>query len=161
MEQPDLKTPSMQFKISAKELTKRNRNILWGAAFSVLLAGVVAAANRRYPATYNDTFLWSVIGFVVLANLVNFVRHLRYLKRARMHRLQVDDGLVRFYTGDEMSELEPADIAALTVYRTKGEIGHLQLRLKNNRGVRIEGYEDMDGLKEALAGLLPAAHVQD
>ena len=43
----------------------------------------------------------------------------------------------------------------------QGEISHLQIRLKNNRGIRLEGYEGMGELKSALAGLLPSAHVDD
>ncbi len=151
----------MQFKISHAEFAKRNRNLVWGAIFSILLAGVTIAANRLYPASFNDLFLWSVILFVVLANLINFVRHLRYLKQARIHRLEVADGRLRFFTGDEMGELDPERIAGLSVYRRKGEINHLQIRLKNNRGIRLEGYEAMDELKSALADMLPSAHVDD
>ena len=151
----------MQFKIIQSEFAKRNRNLAWGAIFSLLLAAVTVVANKLYPATFNDLFRGSVLVFVVLANLINFIRHLRYLKQARKHRLEVADGKLRFITGDEMGELEAERIAGLSVYRRKGEIDHLQIRLKNNRGIRLEGYAAMDELKTALAELLPSAHVDD
>jgi hypothetical protein len=151
----------MLFKISEAEFAKRNRNLLWGAGFSLLLAVVTTIGHNLYPDTFNKAFYGSVLVFLVLANLINFLRHLRYLKRARLHRLEVVDGRVRFFTDDEMSQLDPDQVAGLTVYRRKGEIAHLQVRLKNNRGIRLEGYEGMEPLRDALAELVPAAHVDD
>jgi hypothetical protein len=47
------------------------------------------------------------------------------------------------------------------LYRWRGRLRHIQVRLKNNRGIRLEGYS---GLEEMAAGLmeqLPEGKVVD
>jgi hypothetical protein len=145
----------MKFHISDSELVQRKRRILFGLLFSLLLAALIAYQHLYYPEEYNDVLLWSVIGFVILANLVNYYRHRKYLRRAAVHHIEVLDGLLRFTTGDEVSELSLEEVAALRLFQTAGRLGHIQLRLNNGRGIRLEGYEAMDALAEALKKQLP------
>lgn len=147
------------FTIGEDGLQARGRNILYGAGLSLLLALLVAWGHMSYPETYNDVLLWSVIGFVVLANLVNYVRHRRYLRLARDHRLEVCQGRIRFSAAGDVSELDVKDIAAVNLYRGKKGMRHIQIRLKNNRGIRLEGYRDMEGLAAAVTDQVPKAHV--
>jgi len=149
------------FVIGSEALEQRNRNILWGAGFSLILAAVIAVGHYRYPETYNDVLLWSVVGFVILANLVNLLRHLRYLRLVKTHRVEVHAGLLRFWTGPDKSELNLSDVAQVNLFRKKGVLQHLQIRLKNNRGIRLEGYQDLERLAGLLTEQIPKAHVVD
>lgn len=152
-------SPSEQiFTISAQGLTQRSRNVLYGGVLSLLLALLIGWGHMEQPQTYNEVLLWSVIGFVVLANGIGYLRHRRYLKLARDHRLEVYPGGIRFHTRNQTSDLTLGDIAAVTVYRKQQAIGHIQIKRTDNRGVRLEGYENMDDLTAALKEQVPAAH---
>ena len=149
------------FVISEEALGQRGRNTLWGAGLSLVLVGVIAFGHYRYPQTYNDVLLWSVVAFVVIANAINFFRYRRYLRLAANHRVEVLDGRVRFWAAGKKSELDLRDVAAVNIYRSKGLLRHIQVRLKNNRGIRLEGYRDLDRLAALLKEQIPEAHVSD
>lgn len=151
----------IKFTISPESIRKRNKNILWGGLFSMLLAAVVIYGHSQSPDKYNQTLLWSVVGFVVLGNLVNLYRHLRYLRLIRNHHLEVHPGSVQFWTGGEKTELDLKDVAGLFIYRKRGALEHIQVRLKNNRGIRLEGYGDLEQLAAELGKDLPEGHVVD
>ncbi len=149
------------FTISPESITKRNKNVLLGGFFSLLLAAVVMAGHISDPQTYNSVLLWSVLGFAVIANLVNYYQHWRYVRRIQDHRIEVYPGRVEFWTGGEKSVLDIGDIAGLFLYRSRGVLRHIQVRLTNNRGIRLEGYADAEGLARAIAGQLPKEHLVD
>lgn len=150
--------PTKTFKIGAQSLRRRTHNVIYGAGFSLLLALFVGWGHWRQPETYNDLLLWSVIGFLALANLVGYFRHRRYLRLARQHRLEVTADGIRFRTGDDLSQLSTGDIADVTIHRRGNAIGHIQIRRTDNRGIRLEGYDDVAGLVDALKSIVPAAH---
>jgi len=149
------------FTISAKNLRQRTHNILYGAGLSVLLVLLVGWGHLERPETYNDVLLWSIVGFVVLVNTIGYVRHRRYLALARKHRLLIDGHRIRFETGDQVSILHRSDIAAVRVYRKRKGIGHIQIRRTDGRGIRLEGYDDMERMAATLKPMVPAAHWQD
>jgi hypothetical protein len=151
----------MKFVIGGAEVRKRRGNVLLGGVFSLMLAGIIAVQNYRYPEKYNDLLFWSAVGFVVIANVVGYYRHRRYLRQIRDHRVEVHPGNVQFWTGDEMSELGVNDIAAMTFYRRRGVLQHIQIRLKSNRGIRLEGYNHLEELGRLIAEQIPPQHVQD
>lgn len=146
------------FTITAESLRQRKRNIVLGALFSVLLVLVVLRASTEKE---NLPLVWSVLGFVVIANVVNLYRHLRYLRLVCDHRLELLPERVEFWTGGDKTVLELKDVAGVFLYRWRGRLRHIQVRLKNNRGIRLEGYS---GLEEMAAGLmeqLPEGKVVD
>ncbi len=65
------------YKIGAQSLRQRTQNVLYGAGLSLLLLLLVGWGHLEQPQTYNDVLLWSVVGFVVLANAIGFRRHRR------------------------------------------------------------------------------------
>ena len=149
----------MRFTISESSLQVRKKNIIWGLVFSGMLIVAIGIGHMRYPETYNDVLLWSVAAFVVLGNLINYYRYHRYLRLVRNHWIEVDGDNVEFWTGGEKSGLDVQDISALTVYSRKGEVDHVQVKLRNNRGIRLEGYAELEQLGCAIADMIPAAHV--
>ncbi len=154
-------TQSERFLIGASERGKRWRNIVWGIVLSAALVIVVLVGHERDPASYNATLLWSVIAFAVLINLVNLVRFLRYQRLIRQHYLEFLPGKLRFSTRGEVSELDLQQVAAMRLFRRGGSLQHIQLQLKNNRGVRLEGYENLARLEQLLRDELPEGRVMD
>jgi hypothetical protein len=148
-------TSTITFRISDVEFERRNKRILYGLAWSIGLAVLVSIQHLHYPENYNDALFWSVIGFVALANLVNYYRHRKYIIKARTHRIELTDKTLRFITGSELSELKLPDVAAMSTFNQGKRLGHIQLKLRNGRGIRLEGYDDMDGLTAALQKRLP------
>ena len=71
------------------------------------------------------------------------------------HRIEICDDEVLFFTGTDKSVLHTKEIVALTFYRRKGEVEHIQLKLRNGRGIRLEGYTDLEQLGDAIADLIP------
>jgi len=147
------------FTITEQFLADRSRNILWGGALSLVLVAAIAFGRYRYPETYNDVLLWSVVAFVIGANLINYLRHRRYLRLIRDHVVEVRPGKLRFLTGAEESELDLNDVALVNLFRRMGVLRHIQIRLENNRGIRLEGYGDLERLAGLLAEQVPKAHV--
>jgi len=149
----------MPYSISETSLQTRKKNIYLSALLSLVLAAVTTAGHFQYPKTYNDMFFWSVIFMVVVANLVNYYRYRRYLRLVKDHRIEVDGDEVSFITGTEKSVLDTKEIVALTFYRRKGQVEHIQLKLINNRGIRLEGYADLEQLGGAIADRIPKEQV--
>ena len=149
----------MSYTISETSLQTRKKNIILGALFSLALAAVVTTGHSQYPETYNVMFFWSVIIVVVVANLVNFYHYRRYLRLVKDHRIEIDGNEISFFTGTEKSVLNVKEIVALTFYRRKGQVKHIQLKLKNNRGIRLEGYTDLEQLGGVIADRIPKEQV--
>jgi hypothetical protein len=145
----------MPYSISKTSLQSRKRNIFLSALLSLVLTVVVTAGHLQDPETYNDMFFWSVIIVVVVGNLVNYYRHRRYLRLVEDHRIEIVGDEVFFFTGTDKSILNIREIVALTFYRRKGQVEHIQLKLRNNRGIRLEGYTDLEQLGGAIADRIP------
>ncbi len=150
---------SMHYSISETSLQARKKNIILGALLSLLLAAIITAGHFQYPETYNDILFWSVIIAVVVANLVNYYRYRRYLRLIEDHRIEIDGNKVSFITGTDKTVLDTKDIVALTFYRRKGQVEHIQLKLGNNRGIRLEGYTNLEQLGGAIADRIPEEQV--
>ncbi|MGB5442393.1 MAG: hypothetical protein WBN57_07175 [Gammaproteobacteria bacterium] len=150
---------SMLYSISETSLQTRKKNIFLGALFSLVLAAVITAGHYQNPETYNDLFFWSVIIVVVVGNLVNYYRYRRYLRLVENHRIEIDGDEVSFFTGTEKTVLDTKEIVALTFYRRKGQVEHIQLKLMNNRGIRLEGYTDLEQLGGSIADRMPEEQV--
>lgn len=150
---------TMHYSISETSLQTRKRNIFLGALLSLVLAAVTSAGHFQYPETYNDMFFWSVIIAVVVGNLANYYRYRRYLRLVKDHRIEIDGDEVSFFTGTDKSVLDTQEIVALTFYRRKGQVEHIQLKLRNNRGIRLEGYTDLEQLGGAIADRIPKERV--
>ena len=149
----------MAYSISKTSLQARKRNIFLSVLFSLILVAVVTAGHLQDPETYNDMFFWSVIIVVIIGNLVNYYRHRRYLRLVEDHRIEIVGNEVSFFTGPDKTTLNTNDIATLTFYRRKGQVEHIQLKLRNNRGIRLEGYTDLEQLGGAIADLIPQEQV--
>jgi len=151
----------MKFVIGDAEIRKRKKNVLLGGILTLPLAGVLAVQEHISPEAYNDALLWSIVGFVVLANVVNYYRHRRYLRLVQTHRLEVHPGKVQFWTAGESSELDVTDIAGVVFFRKRRVLQHIQIRLKSNRGIRLEGYDDLETLGRLITEQIPSEHVND
>ena len=149
----------MHYSISETSLQTRKNNIFLGVLLSLLLAAAVAAGHFQYPETYNDVFFWSVIIMVVAGNLVNYYRYRRYLRLVEDHRIEINGDEVSFFTGTDKSVLDTKDIVALTFYRRKDQLQHIQLKLRNNRGIRLEDYAELEQLGCAIADRIPKEQV--
>jgi hypothetical protein len=149
----------MAYTISETSLETRRKNILLSVLLSLVLAAVITAGHFQYPEIYNDLFFWSVVIMVAIGNIVNYYRHRRYLRLVKDHRIEINGNEVSFITGTERSVLDTSEIAALTFYRSKGQVRHIQLKLKNNRGIRLEGYTDLEQLGGAIADRIPKEQV--
>jgi hypothetical protein len=150
-----------RFTISPESLRERSRNITYGLVLSIGLASLIYWGHIKFPQSFNNTLLVSVILFLVAANLINYVRHRRYLRLVKDHWIQIQPDRVRFHAAGTITELDLEEVAAVTVYRRRGAARHVQIKRKDNRGIRLEGYGDMEGLVQALKTRIPAAHVTD
>ena len=149
----------MRFEIGKAELQKRRKNIKIGGFFAGVLVIIIVYHNYEYPEKYNDVLYWSIMGFIILANLVGYYRYRRYLNMVKEHWIEVHPKQLQFHTKGEVSELNITDIAALHFYRHKGTLQHIQIKLKNNRGIRLEGYDDINALGDLLSDQVPKAHI--
>ncbi len=149
----------MHFKIGKEELNKRSKNNKWGFFFASILVAFIAYHNSEYPAKYNDVLFWSIMGFIILSVLIGLYRYIRYLAMVKDHWLEVQEDEIVFHNKGEDSKLNPDDIASLTFYRSKGILEHIQIKLKNTRGIRLEGYDNMEKLGDLIAEKIPKEHI--
>jgi hypothetical protein len=147
------------FTIGEQFLTARSKNILWGGVLSLVPIAAIALGRYRYPETYNDVLLWSVVALVSGANLVSYLRYRRYLRLIEDHGVEVCPGKLRFRARAEDSELDLNDIALVNLFRRKGVLRHIEIRLQDNRGIRLEGYKDLEHMAGLLVEQVPKAHV--
>ena len=149
----------MHYSISETSLQNRKKNIILGALLSLALAAIITIGHFQDPETFNEVLFWSVIIVVVVANPVNYYRYRRYLRLVQDHRIKIDGNEISFITGTDRTVLDTKDIVALTFYRRKGQVDHIQLKLGNNRGIRLEGYTDLEQLGDAIADRIPREQV--
>jgi len=149
----------MKFKISTEEIQKRSKNIKMGGFFAALLVIFIFYNNSQYPEKYNDVLFWSIMGFIILVNMIGYYRYRRYLRMTKEHWLEISPDQLQFHTQGEVSELNINDVAALNLYRKKGKLQHIQIKLKTNRGIRLEGYDKLDELADLLSEQIPKAHI--
>lgn len=145
-----------RFVIRRDEGRRRWISVGWGLVFSAALIVAVAVDYQRDPQPSARGLLWSVILVLTVANLGNLMFLLRYLRKIRNHHLELLPGKLRFFTAGECSELDLAEVAAMRLFKRWGKLQHIQLLLRNNRGIRLEGYEDLAHLAERLQTELPA-----
>jgi hypothetical protein len=151
-----------RFTISRRAWASAAVTLPYGLILSICLASYqYIGAMSQFPESFNKILLVSVILFLVAANLINYVRHRRYLRLVKDHWIQIQPDRVRFHAAGTITELDLEEVAAVTVYRRRGAPRHVQIKRKDNRGIRLEGYGDMEGLVQALKARIPAAHVTD
>ncbi|MBF0446888.1 MAG: hypothetical protein HQL67_01680 [Magnetococcales bacterium] len=140
----------MTFTIGSYEIQKRKKNILLGLGYSIALALVIGYANGSGMESYNDFLLGSVVFFLVSANIINGYRHLQWLKLITTHRVEEAEGSLNFYKGTERSTLKSDNIAQLIIKRKKGALITIIVVLNIGNKIRLEGYDDMEGLLTVL-----------
>lgn len=69
--------------------------------------------------------------------------------------------MLRFSTRGQVTELDLGQVAAMRLFQRKGNVQHIQLRLTNGRGIRLEGYDNLAGLAQLLRDELPEGRVMD
>ena len=143
----------MHYTISETSLQTRKNNVFLGALFSLGLAVVEKPDPERRERADSPPRARRV------GNLVNYYHYRRYLRRVENHRIEIAIDKISFITGSEKSVLDSKDIVALTFYRRKGQIAHIQLKLRNNRGIRLEGYTGLEQLGGAIADMIPGEQV--
>ncbi len=145
-----------RFEISRQEGRRRWRGVGWGILFSSAMIAVVAYDYQQDPQPSLRALLWSVSIVLLLANLGNLFFLLRYLRKIRDHHVELAAGRLRFVTGGDCSELDLAQVTTIRLFKRWGKLQHIQLVLRNNRGIRLEGYQDLQRLAERLQDALPA-----
>ena len=156
-----------RFVIGREERRRRWINVGWGLLFSGAIVVAVGLEHQRDPERYGSVLLWSVASILAVANLANLVFFLRYLRLIGDHCLEVlpakpkvrgeaaEPGKLRFFSAGKWTELELEQVTAIRLFTRWGKLRHVQLLLSNNRGIRLEGYQDLPRLAETLQTALP------
>lgn len=144
-----------RFVVGKEEKRRRWINVGWGLLFSSAMIVTVAFEHQQDPERYSSFLLWSVVSILGAANLGSLVFLLRYLRLIDDHCLELVPGKLRFLTAGKWSELAFEQVTALRLFRRRGKLRHIQLILRNNRGIRLEGYQDLARLAECLQKELP------
>lgn len=144
-----------RFVVGRKEKRRRWINVGWGALFSGAMIVSVVLGHQQDPERYSNFLMWSMVSILATVNLANLFFLLRYLRLIDDHCVEIAPGKLRFFTGGAWSELDFDQVNALRLFRRRGAVRHVQLLLKNNRGIRLEGYDELDRLAVRLQEALP------
>ena len=144
-----------RFVVGKEDKRRRWINVGWGVLFSGAMIAAVTFEHQRDPERYSSFLLWSVVVVLTTVNLANLVFLLRYLRQVRDHCLELVPGKLRFLSAGKWTELELDQVTALRLFRRRGKLRHIQLVLKNHRGIRLEGYQELGRLAECLQSALP------
>ncbi|MCP3979102.1 MAG: hypothetical protein GY716_07190 [bacterium] len=139
------------FRISRETIRLRHRNTILGFAFAGALFWIVWRFRADTTEPFRAMLLGLVLLFLVLFGVVHFVGYLRYLRRSRTHRVEVEEDCLYFTTEGERTRLDLRDVLLIERQKRLGEIVSLMLRLRNQRHVRLEGYEDQERLMDLVA----------
>jgi len=104
-----------RFTISPENLRERSRNIAYGLVLSLGLSLVIAWGHLQFPQSFNSTLLVSVNLFLVAANLINYIRHCRYLRLAMDHWVEFHPLYILFHAAGNPTELDLGEVAAVRV----------------------------------------------
>ncbi len=144
-----------RFVVGKEEKRRRWLNVGWGLLFSGAMVIAVSVGREQDPERYSSFLWWSVIWILGAANLGNLFFLVRYLRLIDDHCIELVPGKLRFLSAGKWSELEFEQVSALRLFRRRGKLRHIQLLLKNRRGIRLEGYQDLEGLAQGLQDALP------
>ncbi|MCP5229092.1 hypothetical protein [Accumulibacter sp.] len=144
-----------RFVVGKDEKRRRWINAGLGLLFSAAMVVAVTVGQQQDPERYSSFLWWSVVSLLGAANLSNLVFLIRYLRLVDDHCIELVPGKLRFLSAGKWSELDLDQVTALRLFKRWGKLRHIQLVLKNNRGIRLEGYENLGGLADSLQGALP------
>ena len=144
-----------RFVVGKDEKRRRWINAGLGLLFSAAMVVAVTVGQQQDPERYSSFLWWSVVSLLGAANLSNLVFLIRYLRLIDDHCIELVPGKLRFLSAGKWSELDLDQVTALRLFKRWGKLRHIQLLLKNNRGIRLEGYENLGGLADSLQGALP------
>ena len=144
-----------RFVVGKDEKRRRWINAGLGLLFSAAMVVAVTVGQQQDPERYSSFLWWSVVSLLGAANLSNLVFLIRYLRLVDDHCIELVPGKLRFLSAGKWSELDLDQVTALRLFKRWGKLRHIQLLLKNNRGIRLEGYENLGGLADSLQGALP------
>ena len=144
-----------RFVVGKDEKRRRWINAGLGLLFSAAMVVAVTVGQQQDPERYSSFLWWSVVSLLGAANLSNLVFLIRYLRLIDDHCIELVPGKLRFLSAGKWSELDLDQVTALRLFKRWGKLRHIQLLLKNNRGIRLEGYENLGGLADSLQSALP------
>ena len=144
-----------RFVVGKDEKRRRWINAGLGLLFSTAMVVAVTVGQQQDPERYSSFLWWSVVSLLGAANLSNLVFLIRYLRLIDDHCIELAPGKLRFLSAGKWSELDLDQVTALRLFKRWGKLRHIQLVLKNNRGIRLEGYENLGRLADSLQSALP------
>jgi hypothetical protein len=144
----------MAFTIGMDEIAKRRKNIFLGLIFSAGLVVILGYMNGSDSTKYNDLLLGSVVFFMVFANIINGFRYLQWLKMITTHRIEPEDGVLHFFKGETKSTLKAENIARIGIKKKQDKLAAITVELNIGNKIRLEGYDDMDGLLTAMKNIV-------
>ena len=144
-----------RFVVGKDEKRRRWINAGLGLLFSAAMVVAVTVGQQQDPERYSSFLWWSVVSLLGAANLSNLVFLIRYLRLIDDHCIELVPGKLRFLSAGKWSELDLDQVTALRLFKRWGKLRHIQLVLKNNRGIRLEGYENLGRLADSLQSALP------
>lgn len=148
------------FRISRETIRLRHRNTIVGFAFAGALFWIVWRFRVDAIEPFRAMLLGLVLLSLVLFGVVHLVGYVRYLRRSRTHRVEVEEDCLYFTTEGKRTRLDLRDVLLIERQNRLGEMVSLMLRLRNQRHVRLEGYEDQERLMDLVAQRFDALPVR-
>ena len=139
------------FEIDRETIRLRHRNTLVGLISAIALAAILQRLKASATDPYHSLLIGVILLTLALLAGVHLVGYLRYVLRSRKHRVEVGDDEIAFITGDERSVLMLQDVVLIERQNRLGELISLTLRLRNQRIVRLEGYERQEQLMDIVS----------
>jgi hypothetical protein len=140
----------MAFTITKEEVIKRRKNIFLGLLFSIGIAVLMGYMNGNDSTKYNDLLFGSIVFFLVFANIINAFRYVQWLKLITTHRIEIGENSLDFFKGEAESNLKADNMAKLCLKKKDDQLLYIIVELNIGNKIRLEGYNDMDGLLAAL-----------
>lgn len=132
--------PENRFTISQDTIRLRRRNTILGTFLAIAL-GVVLWRFQAQSAPFNALLLGLMLLTLALLTVIQFAGTFRYLRRSASHHLEVGEDSLVFVTHGERTELKLQDVLLIDRQKRLGDAISLMMRLRNQRIVRLEGYE--------------------
>ncbi|MBF0590047.1 MAG: hypothetical protein HQL53_13075 [Magnetococcales bacterium] len=148
--------PVPTFRVAAAEIRRRNMNLIVGGVLGTIFCVLVYMGHLQQSEKYNAVLLLSVLAFFGLFAVIHVTGHVRYVLKIRRHVLEVHDDGIWFRTGDEESRLDLQDVAIAQPQKRWREGPSLMMKLKNNRVIRLVGYEEVERLTELVLARIAA-----
>ncbi len=142
----------MKYRVSEKYFKRKRIEPIFSSLWGLLIGSLVFAANEPFP-WYVATGV--ILFMVALAGGSNWLGSKRMIESLKNHSLEIKGSTLVISDNAVKSELDLNSIHRIVIDKKKNNVVSIFIECIKGQKEKLPPYEDLNGLAENLAKLLP------